>query len=80
MIGVPVSCGRPGASGGARFSGGGPGKAPVVSEKGAMRLLNLVPLRLFVERKRASKENLAPPEAPGRPRPATNLWNSTRQE
>ncbi len=33
----------------------GPGKAPVVSEKAALQLLNLVPLRLFAERKRASK-------------------------
>jgi len=33
----------------------GPGKTPVLSEKDAARLLNLVPLRFFAERKRADK-------------------------
>jgi hypothetical protein len=38
---------------------GGPGKAPVFSEKAAWLLLNLEPLRLFAERKRASKGTMS---------------------
>ena len=51
------SCYSCGAGGGGQFSGGGPGKASVLSEKAVLRLLNLVPLQGFVERERASKEN-----------------------
>ena len=38
---------------------GDPGRASALSEKDASRLLNLVPLLLFAERKRVSKGNCA---------------------
>jgi len=37
----------------------GPGKTPVLSEKDATRLLNLVPLRFFAERERADKGSMS---------------------
>ena len=51
-----VTSGRAGHS-----SCGGPGKPSVVSEKDALRLLNLVPLLVFAERKRASKGTMPCP-------------------
>ncbi len=51
---------------------GGLGKASVLSEKAAQRILNLVPLRFFAERERASKGTIA---GPGRAEAVTQYPN-----